>query len=166
MMEIVLDTLSLFNLEQYIDEVVASVCNKNFAESFERWTVHDAVRWIGGLSFVADFHEMNIVKSIFTSECVNGYCLTHLTESEWTETLQLDISLYHLIKIIVQGWKSKWGKEFAEYYSRSLGDSPTPVAVSVGAVTDLSSCDVQTARQVTSIDRFNNNRNILRPSMR
>lgn len=105
---IILDKLSVYNLEENIDEIVQNIYHDGkyrvgLPNTVGDWSVNDVVDWCRQLEFLGA--DMQKVTDKLRSECVDGYGLLSLTEKDWVTSLQLDYAYYYLIRIIIQGWK-------------------------------------------------------------
>ncbi len=105
----ILDKLSLYNLEENVDEIISNIYHDGLyrigsANCVPDWTVNEVISWFKQLHFLGP--DAQKVTDILRKECVDGYCLMSLTEKDWVSSFQLNYAYYYLIRLIIQGWKS------------------------------------------------------------
>lgn len=105
---IILDKLSLLDLEEHIDEVIQNIYHRKYEEQRENrgisdWSVQQVIIWIRQLRFLHS--DVDNVCNTLSTECVDGTCLMSLSETDWTKYLSLNFEYFFLIRIIIQGWK-------------------------------------------------------------
>lgn len=105
---IILDKLSLLDLEEHIDEVIQNIYHENYEQlrrngGISDWNVHQVITWIRKLKFLHS--DVTSVCDTLVAECVDGSCLMSLSEADWTQSLHLNFTHYFLIRLIIQGWK-------------------------------------------------------------
>lgn len=107
-LSMILDKLSLYNLEEHIDEVIQNIYHEKFEHvrkdrGIMSWKVVDVINWINSLRFIGC--KAQAITEKLELECIDGYCMMTLTELDWIHTLRLDYSDFYLIRVIIQGWK-------------------------------------------------------------
>lgn len=105
----ILDQLSVYNLEENIDEIIRNIYhdgghNIEVAIPVSEWSVPDVARWFNQLRFLGD--DKKNVTDTLSRECIDGYCLLLLTELDWVTSLRLAYEYYYLLRIIIQGWNA------------------------------------------------------------
>jgi hypothetical protein len=104
----ILEKLSLFHLEQHIDEVISNTYSAKFApvrhnKGVSDWKVEDVLAWIKQLKMLQE--DVSNIAEVFTREFIDGYTLMTLTEDDWINTLKLRHETYFLLQIIIQEWQ-------------------------------------------------------------
>ena len=112
----ILDKLSLYGLEEHIDDVIDLIYGRSCAEfrskrGISGLSIQQLKAWILSLSFFGDYAQ--VLADRMEQECVDGQCLMNLKERTWVEELQLSYSHFYLLSIIFQGWKC--GEECPSY---------------------------------------------------
>lgn len=124
---IILDKLSLLDLEEHIDEVIQNIYHEKYEElrqnfGISDWNVHQVIAWMRSLKFLRSDAES--VCNTLKAECIDGACLMSLSEADWTKSLNLKFTYYFLIRVIIQGWKQ--GHSDWTYFPR---DPATPIGI-------------------------------------
>ena len=119
----IMDRLAIFGLEEYFDEVVRNLfVVKNFTvqqkETISAWDSNEVFAWVSQLKLDVDCSE---AAEVLKRECIDGYTLLHLTEGEWANTLKLDLSLFQIVRVIIQGWQSIDTSILPPHSSENLG---------------------------------------------
>ena len=124
---VILDKLSLLDLEEHIDEVIQNIYHEKYEElrkscGISDWNVHQVIAWIRSLKFLRSDAES--VCDTFKAECIDGACLMSLSEADWTKYLNLKFTYFFLIRVIIQGWKQ--GPSDWTYFPR---EATTPIGM-------------------------------------
>jgi hypothetical protein len=123
---VILDRLSLLDLEDHLEEVVRNVCLENSWRDGDtvdvaNWSVNTVCSWIKQLQ-LGSKHDSSEIARTLELGCVDGYTLVHLSENDWVEELKLKFSVYHIIRTIMHGWKSNLRFPRLPHGASSLGE--------------------------------------------
>lgn len=122
-LSVILDKLCMFDLEEHVDEVVCHIYHADFElNRFNRgitgWNVQETIQWMRSLKFLGQ--ESEVICNTLRKECIDGNCLTNISEHDWIHTLKLNPMHYILIRIILQGWK----KGFSDWVFTPSANTP------------------------------------------